>query len=83
VRETVDHGTLKSWEPDPYISDIGYVEDPTSNLHPTADELAAGATPGFKLDTGPGGSAVGQYTTVSCKQLPSRDVQRKLELGDG
>eukprot|EP01043_Picozoa_sp_COSAG02_P076208 COSAG02_NODE_16074_length_1115_cov_1.229331_3_plen_44_part_01 len=44
MRETVDHGTLNSWERGPYFSDIGYVEDPASNLTPTAAELDAGAT---------------------------------------
>ena len=64
-RETVDHGTLNAWERGPYFSDLGYVEDPSSNLKPTVEELAAGATPGFKRVTAAGGSAVGLYTRLA------------------
>merc|ERR1711941_221785 len=51
VRETVDHGTLNAWERGPYMSDIGFVVHEGSNLRPTRADLAAGTTPGFKLDT--------------------------------
>ena len=70
VRETVDHGNINSWERGPYISDIGYVRDyaaTPSSLKPTAQELMAGATPGFTLQPGSGsggksvGSATGKY----------------------
>ena len=84
VRETVDHGTLNAWERGPYFSDIGYVEDPSSNLKPTAAELEAGATPGFKLDTGEGGSAVGQYTRLANNFLMGvYNVNSNLETDDG
>ena len=63
-----------AWERGPYLSDIGYVEDPSSNLKPTAAELQAGATPGFKLDAGQGGSAVGQYTRLSNNFLMGASV---------
>jgi len=84
VRETVDHGTLNSWERGPYFSDIGYRADPTSNLRPTSDELAAGATPGFVLDTSEEGSAVGQYTTLAYNFLMGTyNVNSNLETDDG
>ena len=66
VRETVDHGTLNAWERGPYFSDLGYIEDPTSNLKPTSAGLQAGATPGFKPVTADyKGSAVGLYTRIA------------------
>lgn len=84
VRETVDHGTLNAWERGPYFSDLGYVADPTSNLRPTSAELQSGATPGFKLDTSPGGSAVGQYTRLSNNfLLGNYNVNSNLETDDG
>ena len=84
VRETVDHGTLNAWERGPYFSDIGYVEDPTSSLTPTAAELEAGATPGFKLATQKGGSAVGQYTRIANNfLLGTYNVNSNLETDDG
>eukprot|EP00039_Didymoeca_costata_P002357 m.59603 g.59603 ORF g.59603 m.59603 type:complete len:982 (-) comp11259_c0_seq3:95-3040(-) len=84
VRETVDHGTLNAWERGPYISDIGYVEDPDSNLTPSSNELAAGATPGFKLDKSVNGSVVGQYTTLAHNfLLGNYNVNSNLETDDG
>jgi hypothetical protein len=68
----------------PYFSDIGYVEDPTSNRTPTAAELDAGATPGFKLATQKGGSAVGQYTRIANNfLLGTYNVNSNLETDDG
>eukprot|EP01047_Picozoa_sp_COSAG01_P088765 COSAG01_NODE_21045_length_921_cov_0.751825_1_plen_113_part_10 len=70
VRETTDHGNVNIWDRGPYISDIGYVRDDDAtprSLKPTALELMAGATPGFRLQSGSGkgavsnGSATGQY----------------------
>lgn len=58
--------------------------DASSNLRPTADELDAGAIPGFKLDTGKGGSAVGQYTTLAYNfLLGNYNVNSNLETDDG
>ena len=64
-RNRAHPGTLNAWERGPYFSDIGYVDDPDSKIMVTSDELEAGATPGFKLQTAKEGSAVGQYTTLS------------------
>ena len=83
-RETVDHGTLNAWERGPYFSDLGYVEDPSSNLKPTVEELAAGATPGFKRVTAAGGSAVGLYTRLANNfLLGNYNVNSNLETDDG
>ena len=77
-------GTLNAWERGPYISDIGYVADNTTNTRPTADELEAGATPGFKRCTDKGGSAVGQYTTLAYNfLLGNYNVNSNLETDDG
>eukprot|EP01043_Picozoa_sp_COSAG02_P018684 COSAG02_NODE_878_length_16266_cov_8.886559_9_plen_240_part_00 len=88
VRETVDHGTLNGWERGPYFSDIGYLEDPSANLKPSATELQAGATPGFKRQPGSGpasnGSAVGQYRRLESNFLVGNyNVNSNLETDDG
>jgi hypothetical protein len=88
VRESVDHGTLNAWERGPYVSDVGYIPDPSSNLRPTASELQAGATPGFKRQPGSGttsnGSAVGQYRRLESNFLiGTYNVNANLETDDG
>eukprot|EP01044_Picomonas_judraskeda_P008485 COSAG03_NODE_972_length_5142_cov_3.351576_5_plen_194_part_00 len=88
VRETIDHGTLNAWERGPYFSDIGYLEDPSGNLKPSATELQAGATPGFKRQPGSGpasnGSAVGQYRRLESNFLIGNyNVNSNLETDDG
>ena len=90
VRETVDHGTLNGWERGPYVSDIGYVSDPSTNLKPSSAELVAGATPGFKIQQ-PGsgtsasaGSAVGQYRRLESNFLfGTYNVHANMETDDG
>eukprot|EP01052_Picozoa_sp_SAG31_P002049 SAG31_NODE_69_length_28130_cov_15.318219_2_plen_950_part_00 len=48
-RESVAHGTIDSWERQPYINDMGMLRDHTSIVNPSVAELDAGATPGYKL----------------------------------
>ena len=48
-RESVAHGTINSWERQPYINDMGMLRDHTSNINPSVAELDAGATPGYTL----------------------------------
>ena len=48
-RESVAHGTINSWERQPYINDMGMLRDHTSNVNPSVAELDAGATPGYRL----------------------------------
>ena len=58
VRETVDHGVINGWERGPYLSDIGMVRDPSSNVLPSAEDLQTGALPGFKLDSSTAGGSL-------------------------
>ena len=74
---------MNAWERGPYFSDLGYVEDPSSNLKPTVEELAAGATPGFKRVTAAGGSAVGLYTRLANNFLLGESLIPRLLLASG
>lgn len=78
---------MQAWERGPYFSELGYVEDPTSNLKPTSAELQAGATPGFKPVTDAAdykGSAVGLYTRIANNfLLGNYNVNSNLETDDG
>lgn len=93
VRETTDHGNVNIWDRGPYISDIGYVRDDDAtprSLKPTALELMAGATPGFRLQSGSGkgavsnGSATGQYRRFESNFLLGvYNVITNVETDDG
>ena len=93
VRETTDHGNINIWDRGPYISDIGYVRDDAASprsLKPTALELVAGATPGFRLQPGSGtgfgsnGSATGQYRRFESNFLFGvYNVITNVETDDG